>query len=162
MFSKLLELTGLGLIAWGLAWAIAIPAGLIFGGAAIVLVGSVTDDQSVGMALRRGAAWVRYGWWKALARENGVPIPSFKDAVVRCECGGDPDCPVCGGSGAIPDPTLQVGKGSPHPPIHVDPQTEAFWATKAKARTERSKVGDRTRALSRPDYQYDDDLERIG
>lgn len=164
MFSKLLELTGLGLIAVGLAWAISKPAGLIFAGAAIVLLGSVTDDAAVGSALRRGVAWTRYLWWRQISQESGIPVPSLRSskAMVPCDCGGNEDCAICGGSGLVPDPTLQVNKTSPHPPLKVDPQAEEFWSRMAVARRERAKVRDRTPALSRQDHQQNGDLERLG
>ncbi len=135
MFSKTIELTGLGLIAWGLAWAIAVPAGLIFGGVAIVLIGSVTDDASVGKVLRDGTARVRYSWRRQLARENGIALPRYQSnsGLVPCGCGGQEDCPLCDGTGVVPDPTLRVNKRSPHPPLRVDPDAEDFWSSRARA-----------------------------
>ncbi len=52
---------------------------------------------------------------------------------------------------------------SPHPPIRVDPESQAAAERAAKARLARSKRGDRTPALSRqePDEVVDGDLERI-
>lgn len=164
MFSKLLEISGLGLIALGLAQAISTPAGLIFGGAAIVLIGSATDDQAVGMALRRRTAWIRYAWYREIARENGVAVPPLRErkvALIPCDCGADEFCPVCGGSGFVPDPNVRMSKRSPHPPIRVDPQTQEHWARAARAREERAKLHDRTPALSRPDYNGSDDIERL-
>lgn len=99
-------------------------AGLLFAGTAIVLIGAVTDDEAVGMALRRGTAWVRYGWWRQIAKENGNLSPD-----------------------------------SPHPPIHIDPEAQARAERMAKARQERSRLHDRTQALSRIEY---DELERLG
>lgn len=140
MLSKPLELLGLGLMSWALAWGFSTPVGLFFGGAAIVFIGSVTDDKSVGMALRRGTAWMRYAYWRQLARENGVPLPSFRSqgGFVPCGCGGDENCPICDGMGVVPDPTLQVNKKSPHPPLVVDRDAEEFSGSLARAHQERA------------------------
>lgn len=142
MFSKLTDLVGVGLISWGLSWWVATPAGLIFGGCAIVLIGSVTDDKAVGMALRRGTAWFRYAWWRQIARENGTPIPNLRRSLigyVPCSCGGSEDCPLCDGTGIVPDPTLQVSQQSPHPPLRVDPDAEEFSARLAQNHQERAR-----------------------
>jgi hypothetical protein len=47
--------------------------------------------------------------------------------------------------------------GSPHPPLHVDPEAQAMADRLAAARTERAKVRDRTPALRR----YEDNGEDI-
>ena len=36
---------------------------------AIILVGSMTDDEAVWMTLRRGFGWVRYAWHRQLVKE---------------------------------------------------------------------------------------------
>jgi hypothetical protein len=152
MFSKLLELTGLSLIAWGLAWAISVPAGLIFGGTAIVFIGSVTDDASVGMALRRGTSWIRYAWWRQIAKESGLSVPDLNApmAYVACGCGGDEECPVCDGVGYVPDPAFRVNPKSPHPPLHVDADAREFYSRAAQSHQARERLratrnGDRER-----------------
>ena len=159
MFSKLAELTGIALITVAISSWARWEAGLLFAGVAIVLIGSVTDDRAVGMALKRGTGWMRYAWWSQLAKENGLPIPDLSvTGWVACACGGDEDCPVCGGTGVVPDPTLQVNGSSPHPKIRVDPEAQARSERLARAREERAKGHDLTPALSRHDY----DLERLG
>ena len=72
MFSKFLEISGIALISIAIGnWA-RWEAGVLFAGIAIVFVGGVTDDAAVGVVLRRGTAWIRYGWWRQIAKENGV------------------------------------------------------------------------------------------
>ena len=126
MFSKFTELTGIGLIALAIGYWARWEAGVLFAGIAVVLIGATTDDEAVGMALRRGTAWVRYGWWKQIAKENAVIPPRPR---------------------------------SPQPPIKIDPQAQESADRMARARQERSKVRDRTAALSK--QEYDDELERL-
>lgn len=143
MFSILFEVFGFTVISFGLGWAISVPAGLIFGGAAMVFIGSATDDEAVGMALRRGTAWIRYAWWSQLARENGIPIPRLGShgSLIACTCGGrDEGCPLCDGTGLVPDPTIRVNSKSPHPPLRIDPQAEEFSSRLARVRIERAKA----------------------
>lgn len=166
MLSKPFELIGLGIFTYGFSKTVSFPAGLMFAGAAIVLIGSVTDDKAVGMALRRGTSWIRYAWWRQLARENGEDTPPLfrrrTQPVIPCDCGGQEDCPVCDGLGYVPDPDARVGTKSPHPPIRVNPQTEALAQRLGRAREERARLHDRTPALSRQDYgNGDGDLERL-
>ncbi len=124
MFSTLLELLAFaGLVKT--ASFIAAWAAWLAGSLSLLFIASTLDDQTVGMKLKRGTAWLRYGWWKQIAKENG----------------------------ALPTPA--ANGHSPHPPIKVDPQTEEFWARQAKARQERAKVRDRTPALSKQDYDDD-------
>ena len=153
MFSKLLEITGLGMVAWGIAIYLQPAAGIVFAGTAIVFIGSVTDDKSVGMALRRGTGWIRYAWHRQLAKESGIPVPRLRWGVpkgwIHCGCGKDEDCPVCGGTGFIPDPEFRDSPTSPHPKVHVDPQTQLMADQLARQRKERAKIHDRTQALSR-------------
>jgi hypothetical protein len=140
MFSRTLEVLGFGVVAWGLAWAISTPAGLIFGGAAMVLIGSVTDDASVGLALRRGTAWFRYAWRRQLARESGLFLPARRKTPehVPCTCGGNEECPICDGTGLVPNPTLRVNPKSPHPPLRVDADAEEFYASIVRSREARA------------------------
>lgn len=148
MYSKTLELSGLGLIAWGLAWLLSVPAGIIFAGVAIFCVGGVTDDAAVGMTFRRSVGWARYAWHRQLLREDGYELPSFRSerspgGLVACDCGGDPDCPLCVGLGYVPDPAYRENPRSPHPPLRVDPDAEKMSATLARVRQERAKNGSR-------------------
>ena len=167
MFSKPVELAGVGVIAWGLAALLGYAAALLFVGVALVFIGAMTDDDAVGLVFRRGWGWVRYGWYRQVLRENGVAVPALTSrntpvGWVVCECGGgNPDCPLCFGSGYVPDPEYQANPRSPHPPIKVDPEAQAHWSRMAKARIERSKLRDRTRALSRYEPSPDDDIERL-
>lgn len=165
MFSKPLEVAGVALITWGFSRAVSFSAGLMFAGAAIVFFGSVTDDSSVGMAIRRRTAGIRHAWRRQVARENGVDVPGRVPtiSVVPCGCGGDENCPVCDGLGWIPDPSVRVNRKSPHPQLKVDPQAEELATRLARARQERAKLHDRTPALSRTDYNGsgEDDFERL-
>ena len=63
MFSKATELTGLGLIAWGLGLLLGFPAALIFSGISLVFIGSMTKDDAVGLVIRRGWAWFKWFYW---------------------------------------------------------------------------------------------------
>lgn len=137
MFSKTLELVGLTLISVAIACWSRWEAGVLFGGLALLLIGSATDDAAVGATLRRSAAWVSYAWHRQLLRESGVPVPNLKaprlpDEWVPCECGGNPDCPLCAGMGYVPDPQYRENPRSPHPAIKVDPEAQAFAETLAK------------------------------
>lgn len=160
MFSKLLELSGIAAITVAISSWSRWEAGLLFAGVAIFLIGGVTDDRAVGMALRRATGWIRYAWWRQIARENGVPVPDFSatSGWVACDCGGDEECPVCDGTGVVPDPTLEVNQNSPHPKLRVDPEAQARSERLARAAGERKKLHDRGPALARHEY----DLERIG
>src|SRR5690348_8634121 len=127
MFSKTLELLGLGLVAWGLALWFGAPAGIAFAGVSLLFVGGATDDAAVGMTFRRGFGWVRYAWYRQLATENGIQLPSLRQprlpqGWVPCDCGKDEDCPVCGGMGFIPDPKFRENSRSPHPELKINPQ----------------------------------------
>lgn len=153
MFSKALELTGLGLIAWGLAMYLTLPAGVIFAGASLVFVGSTTDDAGAAASARRGLAWARYYWHRQVLRENGIEVPHLQAVrqvpMVVCGCDGDPDCALCGGSGYVPDPDYREDKTSPHPPLRIDPQVAEDARRMARSRQARSELNDRTGALSR-------------
>ena len=83
MFSKLLELTGIGLIAVAIAYWARWEAGILFAGVALVFIGSVTDDAAITASLKRGTAWIRYGWWKQIAKENDVPLPTSPQPPIR-------------------------------------------------------------------------------
>jgi hypothetical protein len=152
VFSKALELTGLGLFAVGLSVLLGYAAGLMFGGVALVFLGSTTDDAAVGAAIRRGASLAAYAYRRQIAREGGTEPPARPGTsvgFVPCACGGDEECPVCEGYGYVPDPAFVENPRSPHPKLRIDPDTQEFWDRLADSRRERSKLRDRTPALSR-------------
>lgn len=154
MFSKLSELTGLGLVAWGVALLLGSAAGIIFAGVSLVFVGMMTDDDAVGLTFRRGWGWIRYYWYRQVLREDGQPIPALRHTVAEgllpCDCGGEEDCPVCQGMGYVPDPAYQEGR-SPHPKLKIDPEVQERAVVMARQRRERSKLKDRTGALTQHD-----------
>lgn len=143
MYSKTIELTGLGVIAAAVALMLGVAAGLVVGGLALLLVGATTDDAQVGPALARGWNRARFIWFRQLVRENGLPEPELgmlAPTEVPCECvrGGEPkeDCPVCYGAGRVPNPALRVGVG-PHPPIVGDALLDKAARRLAARRRER-------------------------
>lgn len=106
MYSRTIELTGLGLVAWGVASLLGVGAGLIVGGFSLLLVGGTTDDGEVRRTLRRGVAWLRFLYHRQVLRESlgerGTQQPR-----------------------------------SPHPPIEIDPETEAMAERLAEERGRR-------------------------
>ena len=85
MFSKALEIAGIGLIAVAISYWARWEAGILFAGIALVLVGSVTDDVAVGATLKRGTAWIRYGWWKQIAKENNALPPTSPQPAIKVD-----------------------------------------------------------------------------
>lgn len=83
MFSKTTELTGLGLITWGVALLLGFAAGIIFLGISLVFVGSMTNDDAVGLVIRRGWGSFRFRWHRRLLIEDGEqpfsPQPEIKE-----------------------------------------------------------------------------------
>ena len=149
MFSKTTELAGFSVIAIAISYWYRWEAGLLFIGLALLFIGSNMDDKALGQKFRRGFAWARYFWHRQLLRESGFKFPSLRapntpKGLVPCTCGADPGCPLCDGVGYVPDPELRPNPKSPHPPIKVDPEAEAFWSNIARIR-ERDKVSNGSR-----------------
>lgn len=165
MFSKAWELTGAALIGIAIAYWFAWEAGLLFGGLFLLVTGGTLNDAALTARAQRGVAWIRYAWWRQMARENGVEVPALRlrrpKGWVACDCGGDEGCPVCGGTGSIPDPTLQINRNAPHPPSPTKDNVPGWAKNQARARGERAQVHDRTPALSRQPLNGSDDFERL-
>ena len=145
MYSNFLESIGLGLISWGIALVAGTAAGLMAAGISIIFIGATLDDSSVNLALRRGSGWIRYSWHRQMLREQGIRPPKIRATGlpvgwVPCQCGGDEECPVCDGTGVVPDPKQRTNPKSPHPPIQVEPDAAAYWANVAKAKSGRSRT----------------------
>ena len=142
MYSKTCELLGLSAIAVAIAFWATWEAGLLFVGFSLLFVGSTLNDSAISGSLRRGRGWIGYAWHRQLLRENGIRPPKIRatglpGGWVPCGCGGQEDCPLCDGTGAVPDPEVRVNARSPHPPIKVNPEAETFWENVAQVRQNR-------------------------
>lgn len=134
MFSKATEIAGFVAISIAIGnWA-RWEAGLLFGGLALLFIGSTIDDTVLLSKVQRAWGWVRYAWYKQLAKERGIEIEPIEIALRR----------------------------SPHPRIKVDPEAEERAHRMARAREERGKRHNLTPALSRHEYAEDEDgLDRL-
>jgi hypothetical protein len=76
LFSKFFELSGIALLAFGLAWYLGEGAGLLVSGAGLILVGITTNDEQIKSFFAYRWHMMRYHWHKQLAKESGEIIPS--------------------------------------------------------------------------------------